>query len=129
MRLYPKKLSSVRELKRERHKLRLQLKEYKEQGIFAGGTKKSSAKGAKKDVISSIADFFFNSPFASLALNLGSSAVKSRVGKKAGKGIFNIGKELVGGYAKWKALEVGYRWARRFVKSKKEEHEENKSKK
>jgi hypothetical protein len=128
MRLYPKKLNNIKELKRERYKLRRQLKEYKEEGIFSGKTKKTSTKSSKKDLLSTVADFFFNSPFANIALNLG-APIAGRAGKKAGKGIFNIGKEVIGGYAKWKALELGYRWARRFIHSNKEKKQERETKK
>ena len=130
MRLYPKKLNSVEELKRERHKLRQKLKVYKEEGVFPGTGKKTSSRSGehKKDVISSIADFFFNSPFANIALSLGAPLI-AKAGKKTGKSVFHIGKELIGGYAKWKAMEIGYRWARRMIQSRKERRDEKAAKK
>lgn len=121
MRLYPKQLKNVSELKKEQALLKSELKQHDIGGILQSKpANKPEAKKEDGDILSAISSFFFTNPFADIALKLAFPILKGPT-KKAGKSAFKIAKEVLGGYAKWKALEIGYRWIRRRAAKKKEE--------
>lgn len=126
MKLYPRKINSVTDLKHERRSLKSKIREHEADGWLSFGEKNTKAeaehKQGNKDILSIIGNLFFNNPFADIALSLGAPLLK-KTGKSAGKTAFTVAKELIGGYAKWKAIELGYRWVRRMVKKRKEHSE------
>jgi len=127
MKLYPRKINSVKDLKQERKALKSRISNHESDEWFSFGGKgdkedHANEKHGNKDILSTIGHLFYNNPFADIALSLGAPLLK-KTGKSAGKTAFTVAKELIGGYAKWKAIELGYRWVRRMIKKRKEHSE------
>lgn len=117
MRLYEKQLNSLAELKLEEMRLRESIKggvtDFKETAANPG----SGQDRRPPDYVSIIIDILSNDLISGALLKMGLPVIK-KAGKFAGNNLFAVGKELFGGYLKWKALELGYRWARRYLNKK-----------
>ena len=128
MRLYPKKLRSVKDLEREHRLLQKEIKLMDEEGIMSvEGLLGSKGKGGFD--ASSLMDMLpVSNPIVALLVKLvqkkiadkrnsapkdaymGGSSNKSKSRLKA------LAVEIIGGYLKWKAIEVSYKAIRRYLK-------------
>jgi len=138
MRLYPKKLRNIQDLEREQKLLRKQSKKLeKEEFLSLDGllnSKKEKSKG--QDVIGSVIDMLpISNPLIKLGLKIlqgrlsenGNSEAKKKA--KAAPPITTalhksklraIAFEFIGGYLKWKAIELSYKGIRYYLKKRKE---------
>lgn len=130
MRLYPKKLRSLDALKREKLKLKYALERTEEEGFFnlksdklsglgklAGmGKKAAGSSDGGLNFLSLAGDLLTSKSFADIALTVGLPLLKF-AGRKAKKGVIKkIATEVIGGYVKWKLMQMGYRGIRLFLK-------------
>ena len=140
MRLYPKKLHSIEELKREKAALLLRRDATDVEDIFSindiipvFGKKDKPVKdnGADKtekenvvdtgDGIFSILSDLLETVDISDIFTIVSRPLEAFAGKKIRNSILMpVAKELVGGYLKWKAAELSFKTAKHFMKKKKE---------
>ncbi|XZF16686.1 hypothetical protein ACTHGU_11160 [Chitinophagaceae bacterium MMS25-I14] len=137
MKLYPKQLNSVAELKKERRKL-LQLRNETQKdglnpldGLFGGakGGGKRSKKG-KSDTagetseqpfnLLSLAGSFLNSgDMLQLAIDFGLPLLGKGVRKIKINFLEKAAKEFFGGYIRWKALSLGFKIAGNMLRNHK----------
>lgn len=125
MKLYKKQLSSIEELKLEKQKLKKKLKDTDVFSMPENSKEDAGLSGA--NLVGTVADLI-SSP--SIAGTVGSIAMPlvSLAGKKIQKKYFlRIAKEFIGGYAKWKAIELAYKAARSYIKSRKRKKAERKA--
>ena len=136
MRLYPKKLRNIEDLERERKLLLKESKRMDEEeflsleGIL--GSKKKGSDG--NDGIGSLLDYLpVSNPMVSMLIKLvqkrrskkadppsRSYTAKSEESKK-GKSILKTAAiEVIGGYLKWKAIELSYKGISHLIKKRKE---------
>jgi hypothetical protein len=113
MKLYPKQLNSLQELKQEKERLSLSIGNNAHQANSIN-TPAENSRVADVSYMGIILDLLSNDLIGSALLKLGLPMFK-KAGKFAGKNVFGLGKEVFGGYLKWKALELGYRWMRRYL--------------
>lgn len=113
MKLYSKQLNSLKELKQEKERLALSIGNNPIDAPV-DNIHGSNARFGDVNYMSIILDLLSNDLISSALLKLGLPMFK-KAGKFAGKNAFGIGKEVFGGYLKWKALELGYRWMRRYL--------------
>ena len=119
MKLYYKQLNSLNELQQEKQRLADTLIS---KPVADGNDGDNSDKGKAAGNINYpgiILDILSNEIILELLAKLGLPVLK-KAGKFAGKNAFAIGKEVFGGYIKWKALELGYRWLRRYMNKRKD---------
>lgn len=91
---------------------------------LAGDAPGAAAGLAGLGGLGAILEFLPMDVIQGMLLRLGLPLLK-KTGKTVGKNAFGIGKELIGGYVKWKIMELAYRWGRRYLierKRKKQEH-------
>jgi hypothetical protein len=125
MRLYHKRLDSLKDIKKEKQKLRESLKNSPFPSSKAMPKAKAHAAeedgggGGILDIVQVVAEFLPMNVVSGMLLRLGLPVLK-KAGKSAGKNAFTLGKEVFGGYLKWKVLELGYRWGRRYINTQKE---------
>ena len=146
MRLYPKKLRSIEDLEREKRLLRKETRaleaddNFTLEGLMKGGSdskpgKKKKNKEAPKEgtskeekgghpilgllgidnPIAEMAMGFIESKFASVKNDLMAKGAKK--GKNA---LLYVAKEFIGGYLKWKAIELSYKGVKYLVNKRKE---------
>ena len=144
MKLYPKKLRSVAELEREKARLLKQSRKLDNVDILSGIKLGNSKKEVKKDngnnsAESGILDTVFQLlpvsnqvsgllkdyvlPIILKRTNASASddaANGLSLGNKAGKVAKKIAWEVIGGYLKWKAVELSYKGIKYLVKTRKE---------
>lgn len=134
MKLYPKKLNSIEALERERRKLKRAIAETNPTDVF--GTSKADKKKEKQGtgpaketgegLLVTITDLLTSKGAADVALSL-IDPLMGVLGRKAGKGIIKpLAKEILGGYVKWKLIEISYKTAVRFIRSKQHKHKSKK---
>jgi hypothetical protein len=127
MKLYPKKLHSIEELKREKHVLKYAIKHsgsdnFLSMGGGKGKKKKKKEKSDATDWMAIAGDLLTSKHAGDIAMTLGLPLLKI-FGLKAGKSVFgNVAKEMLGGYIKWKLVEISYKTALRFIRSKQHKH-------
>ena len=126
MRLYPKRLNSLEELRKEKHMLMLAKNKSALPDVLSFDLPILSGLGKKKDkeeaeddnIVVDLITSFIESPDLS---NLVSSVAKpllSYATDKAGTRMLkSAAKEVIGGYAKWKAIELGFRGVKHLVKT------------
>jgi hypothetical protein len=147
MRLYPKRLENATQLLEEKHRLKMERKEIDMLGMFSLDVVLGSSKGKTNtnssanteshedgagfgsllgSLLSGGSMFELGMKFgAPLLRKLGSSV--GGVGKKAGKNAFRwVTKEVLGGYLKWKAIELSYDGIKHVVESHKKKKETGK---
>ena len=137
MRLYPRKLNSVAELKKEKQRLlkrrRLQDKEdllsFDDVLDSVGSignifrTKKKKKKneqdenGASIDYARLIMDLATSGFGVDTLIDLGLPLL-NKFSPQIRRSVFKASKEVLGGYAKWKAIELSYRFIRRMLSKK-----------
>jgi hypothetical protein len=134
MKLYTKRLHSLEELQREKHVLKYALKHSESDNFLRMGGGKGEKKKNKKeaeeettDWMAIAGDFLTSKNAGDVALTMGLPLLKM-FGLKAGKGIFkNVAKEVFSAYIKWKLVEISYKTALRFIRSKQHQHKPKKS--
>jgi len=137
MRLYPKKLHSIEELKREKAALLLRRDLTDAEDMFSMDdiipsfgkkNKKEKATGKTEsdhvaepgDGILGMLSGVLETVDISDIFTIVSRPLEALAGKKIrDKVILPVAKELLGGYLKWKAAELGFKAAKHFVKKKK----------
>ena len=147
MKLYPKKLRSVAELEREKARLLKQSKQLDNvdilNGFKLGNSKKEDKKGSSNtsadsgildtvfqllpvsDKVSGILkDYVLPIVMKRAASSKSDDGSKERsMGSKAGKIAKKVAWEVLGGYLKWKAVELSYKGIRYLVKTQKAKKE------
>lgn len=121
MKFYSRQINSLKELKAEQARLKASLAD-RPLGFgtaTSGHTDNSSEGGFDLSFLLSILS---NDIVKRALLKLGLPVLKNTA-KFAGKNAFALGKEIFGGYAKWKLLELGFRFARRKWQEKKHHKE------
>lgn len=132
MKLYPKKLKSLEDLKREKQVLLYAKKHTASQDLFSADQlipkSKQPASGTASNVMAIAGDLLTSKSVTDIAMTLGVPAIKM-LGLKAGKGVFKgLFKEVFVGYMKWKLIHFGITTAINIAKSKKESNKYKKSK-
>lgn len=129
MKLYPKRLNSLEELKREKHMLKYARQHTRKDGLpeiklpFTTHTSKPS------DMISMAGDLLTSKSFADMALTIGLPMLKL-VGRKTEKSLLKtVAGELIGGYVKWKILQLGMRGVKLLLKKEQSKKEEERLRK
>ncbi|RYD58745.1 MAG: hypothetical protein EOP56_03930 [Sphingobacteriales bacterium] len=125
MKIYPKKLNSLEELKREKQVLLYAKKHTASQDLFSTDEiiqkAKQPAVDKTTDFMAIAGDLLTSSSTTNVAMTLGLPLIKM-LGLKAGKGVFKgLFKEVFVGYMKWKLIHFGITTAVSMVKSKKED--------
>jgi hypothetical protein len=123
--MYPKKLRSLDDLKREKRELKNKLNKLKSAGTHPAEESKTDSGS---NILSMLTGLLAPGIISEMVLKTVFSVISS-AGKKAKKKTVNpLLKEFAGGYLKWKMLELGYRWLRRYLNKKNEVKQEMKSK-
>jgi hypothetical protein len=141
MKFYPKKLSDLEALKKEKKRLQKTHAQLKKENIvhptdflsFTGALadlpfrkKKSHNKEGEEEGSSRLFEMLSGFLTSSAVLNnlipLGIPLVKKFI--KQNK-VQNLAKEVFGGYLKWKILEVSYRWIRKEINKKSKTHKKS----
>lgn len=137
MKFYKKRLNSLEELRREKRVLNKAVKKSRNEILHPLSGGKDDAERKEKnaeesgdltsklgDIIGTATDFVSSNPLISAFLLPAVKKYGFKAGKtvgKAGAGIgFKLAKELLGGYLKWKAIELGIKGASKLVKAQKE---------
>ena len=133
MRLYPKKIRSIEDLEQEKKRLLKQARQLHKEDILS--FKKQEEKPGKSEKSGSLLDLIQGgdgNPIVSLLLGLIRKKLLSNdSGKKAAKKnieaaeaekksiLLPIAKEFIGGYLKWKAIELSYKGIKKLVNKRK----------
>jgi len=148
MELYPKKLSSIDELKAEKRQLRQERHQLtkggfitiedvlgdgrkpKTNGNSTGGRSNPETGGGLGGMLGSL---LAGGPMLELGMKLGAPLLRKLggtvggAGKKAGKNAFRwVTKEVLMGYLKWKAIELSYDGIKHVIESRKKKNEAGK---
>ena len=135
MRLYPKKLRNVEDLEREKKLLRKETRRLEEEEFLSLDSifSKKSSEGEQAG-FGSLLDFLpVSNPLVGTVINL----IKQRLSRKADKPkqdndnnankkkkgkspVKKIAVEVIGGYLKWKAIELSFKGIKHLVKKRKE---------
>lgn len=133
MKLYPKKLNSVEELRKEKRMLRKKTKEAAQDDLFSFEQPGNKKNNAQQDEGNNLADYIaaFSGIMSSRSVVDGALAALPLILRllpdaKVKKVLGNVAKEFAGGYLKWKGIELGYRFIKRYIVSRKKKHEEEK---
>ena len=135
MKLYPKQLNSLEALERERLRLKREIAASNPVNVFDTGAPANNTKPGNTspeeetpggDLLVTFADLLTSKGTVSIALSL-LGPLLNVLGRKAGKGILKpLAKEVLGGYVKWKLIEISYKTALRFIRSKQHKHKSKK---
>lgn len=141
MGFYRKKINGIEALERERKALLKEKDALEGEPFFSfedilGGVKKGagvaaedgeeddgggiSLLGSLAGMLPGVAGPLMNVVMGLVGSKLGSSGVGAVIGKKGKNIALKLAKEVVGGYLKWKAIELGYKGAKHLVKKRKE---------
>jgi len=139
MRLYPKKLRNIEDLEREKKILLRKSKQLDKEdllsleGLLGKGKKKGKDK-EEEDSAGSIVDLL---PISNPMLKMGLKILETRIlsprknkTKENGEPpatknhpIRKVAIEIIGGYLKWKAIELSYKGIKYLIKKRKEKKE------
>ncbi|MCD6064082.1 MAG: hypothetical protein K0R82_1993 [Flavipsychrobacter sp.] len=130
MKLYPKKLNSLEELKREKQVLKYARKHSKPDGLMDIKIPSPTPKEDKQsDYLSFFGDLLTSRNTGDMLMTFGLPLLKL-VGRKTEKSLLRtVVGEVFGGYLKFKMLQLGVRGVKLFLhkqKAKKEEHKAEK---
>lgn len=114
MKLYHKQLHGLKELKLERQKLKSSVSSADFAHRSAINEPGDIQRDSHIDFSELLTGFASNDIILKMLLKLGLPALK-KTGEYIGKNAFSLGKEVFGGYLKWKALELSYRWMRLYL--------------
>ena len=136
MRLYPKKLRSIEDLEREKKLLLKESKRMDEEDFLSlEGILGSKKKGSdSNDGIGSLLDYLpVSNPMVSMLIKLVQKRLSKKdeppsktytakdEGAKKGKNlVMRVAIEVIGGYLKWKAIELSYKGISQLIKKRKE---------
>ncbi len=141
MGFYRKKLSGVDDLERERKALLKEKEELENEQFFSlegilgngkkGGKGKSEDSGEEEEsglpgLDSLLALLPAAGPLVNMVMGMvGNNAggLGAAIGKKGKSIALKLAKEVIGGYLKWKAIELGYKGIRQLLKKTKEKQE------
>jgi hypothetical protein len=129
MKLYPKKLSSLEELKREKQELKARLAKTNEEGFFSmtdvlpSNDGKNEEEDDEAPLLSKLTDTLNNTGAMELISSIGGPLLGIIGEKIERKTMARLAKEVLGGYAKWKAIELIYRGVKMLVEKQKEKNE------
>ncbi len=118
MKLYHKQLKGIKDLKREKQRLRNSIRADKPSLTVPAGGEMGGTLGGM-DKFAALLEVLPLDVIQGMLVRLGLPLLK-KTGKAVGKNAFSIGKEIIGGYAKWKIMELAYRWGRRYIINQKE---------
>ncbi len=125
MKLYKKQLNSLEELKKEKRRLKNKLDET--QLFSAPESITNETATGSPDLLGAFMEMI-SSPSAAGTVGSLAMPLLSMAGKKISKKyLLRFAKEFIGGYAKWKAVEIGYKAARSYIKSRKRKKAEKKA--
>lgn len=127
MRLYPRQLNNLDELKREKEALKATVRRIEDEGFFsiedilpakmADGVEGDGLMSKLTDLISSGSAREILTSIAGPALSLLGTGIEKQALKK-------VAKEFLGSYVKWKAIELGYKGIKMWLDSRKKEKED-----
>ena len=133
MSLYPKRLRNMDDLERERRALKREIKQLdKEEFLSVEGLLNKQSWGGETDIFDTIIDML---PIANPLVKSGVGIVKDILKKRnakatkhkaestehKGRGIVaRAAREFIGGYIKWKAVELSFKGLRYLVKKRSE---------
>ncbi len=120
MELYHKQLKSVAELKRE--KKRIKLMRHLEDNNAEAVKDAKNADNPLASFASLAGDLISSKGTTGVLMSVAMPLLKPLM-KKGQKGMFKLAKEVLGGYVKWKAIDMGITLAMRFIKSQKHKAE------
>ena len=129
MKLYYKQLHSLEELKREKKKLKKRIDKEQEEGLFSFGNVVGKEEAVKDtgNLLSIAQGLLQSSSVKEAAVSLGLPLLKM-AGRKIGRNtVTAIGKEVLGGYLKYKLAEMGYKSIRHFWKTYRQKQAEKKA--
>jgi len=129
MKLYPKRLRSMDDLERERRALQRELKQMdKEEILSVEGLLGKKDRGEGSDVFDTIIDMLpVSNPLVKTGIGIVKDILKKRNAKakptekkvpheKKGPGIVaRAAREFIGGYIKWKVVELSFKALRYLV--------------
>jgi hypothetical protein len=127
MKLYPRQLNNLDELKREKEALKANIKRIEDEGFFSiedilpakmlDGAEGDSMMSKLTDLVSSGSVKEVLTSIAGPALSLLGTGIEKRALKK-------VAKEFLGSYVKWKAIELGYKGIKMWLDSRKKEKDD-----
>ena len=134
MRLYPKKLRTVEDLEREKKLLLKESKRIEEEGFLSIEGIFNNKGDKEESGVASLLDFIpVSNPLVGMLIKLARQklsdkknnpkveATEDNSKKKKGKNPLKaVAFEVIGGYLKWKAIELSYKGIRNLVKKRKE---------
>ena len=131
MRLYPKKLNSLEELRKEKHKL---LQHKHEIDLVPNlswdmlkGNSPSATKDSKDDgnaIIDMIAGVVEGGSIASIGMSVLQSVRKFKLPKAVGNLLYPIAKDVALAYVRWKAIELGYKGMRMIIEKRRKKKQQ-----
>ena len=135
MKLYPKKLRNIDDLEREKERLLKEKQALENEQFFSingiSGSKK--AEGKESEGLASLLEFLpVSNPLVSTVVKMVQSVFskkdketsapgkKEHAHAKPGKNILtSVATEFIGGYLKWKAIELSYKAIRHIIRNRK----------
>lgn len=126
MGLYHKKLNSVADLRREKKRLKVDRKVAKNNAEEVERAKEDDDDGSPLASFISMAGDLLASKGTKSALSGIAMPLFSMALGKAKNGILKkVAKEVLGGYIKWKAIDLGVTMAMRFIRMQKHKADKN----
>ena len=117
MKLYPKELHSVEALRREKLKLKYARKHSDNLVSIDKNTDDGLSSSAFTGTLMSLVS---SKSVSSFLLTLTPTLLSFVSGKKKKRFISSVAREVLGGYIKFKAMQMAYRYIRMIVKKKKD---------
>lgn len=114
MKLYPKKLNNLEELKLEKQRLRDELRAIEEKGFISKDDFLGSGSG-DSNFLGDATELFKEGSVKEAAIALGLPLLKLAGKNLEAATLKKVAKELVGGYAKWKAAQLAYKGVLRVI--------------
>jgi hypothetical protein len=129
MKVYPKKLRSVADLEREKRLLRKEAKELDDEPFFGSKDGKKEGDG--------ITGWLYMLPVANPIISLLTRLIEKKFGQtnttpaaaaqsdihfttRKAPGVKGLAIEVIGGYLKWKAIQLAYKAAKNAIKKRNE---------
>lgn len=136
MGFYPKKLRNCKDLEREKALLLKEKRELEQEQLFSFegilGSKKGESKESGQEGLGALLGFLpLSNPLVSLLIKTAKGMFSKKeneeacdksihTSRKPGKSFLkSIAVEFIGGYLKWKAIELTYKGIRLIIKSRK----------
>lgn len=124
MKLYPKKLNNLEDLKREKQRLKEELKSIEDKGLISKDDFFGEIGGG--DIIGTATGLLKGGSIKDAALAVGMPLLKLAGSTLEAATIKKIAKNVVGGYAKWQAIQLAYKLVSRAVAHYKKKAKEKK---